>query len=111
MEQTDLMGELTPPHERRKAEGIDASILEAIKERKISYPAEIVGDTGINRQTVFDHVRMLARKGNIERVYLHQRVPELLKERLEELWSIGLKGAQIKRMSWYVVADGTKKGK
>ena len=112
MVEFDILGELTPPDERDKAAGVDASILEAVAERKISYPAEIVGDTGINRQTVFDHVRMLAKAGRLKRVILQRSVPVEMTERLSELWDLGLKGKMIKRMSWYVVVDhgGKKEG-
>jgi hypothetical protein len=106
----DILGELTPPKERFEAASVDASIIDAVQMRKISYPAEIVGDTGINRQTVFDHVRGLVRSGRLERVFLQRTVPDEMKERLTELWEMGLKGAMIKRMSWYrVVSDGKSK--
>lgn len=110
MSGVDVLAELTPPKERFEAASVDASILEAVEMRRISYPAEIVGDTGVNRQTVFDHVRKLVREGRLERVFLQRSVPDEMKDRLPELWEMGLKGQMIKRMSWYrVVADG--KGK
>lgn len=104
-----MLGELTPPKERFEAASVDASILEAVATRKISYPAEIVGDTGVNRQTVFDHVRMLERQGRLTRVFLHRSVPDEMKERLPELWELGLKGKMLKRMTWYVVVDHVAK--
>lgn len=97
----DIVGELTPPEDKRRIENVDNSILEAIEERGISYPAEIVGDTGISRQTVFDHLRHLCHDGKIERVMLRKHVPDDLKKRLQELWDIGMKGGMIKHMSWY----------
>jgi hypothetical protein len=108
MSADELLGELTPPGERFKSAGVDASILEAVELRKISYPAEIVGDTGVNRQTVFDHIRGLVKAGRLERVFLQRTVPEIMKNRLPELWEMGLKGAMIKRMSWYRVVDHGK---
>jgi len=112
MVEDDVLSELTPPKERFEAASVDASILEAVEMRKISYPAEIVGDTGVNRQTVFDHIRGLVRVGRLQRVFLQRSVPEEMKERLNELWEMGLKGAMIKRMSWYVVVkDGKGKKK
>jgi len=104
MVQSNLLEELTPPGEREELKNVDASIIEAVAERKISYPAEIVGDTGINRQTVFDHIRWLAKEGKLERVCMKQFVPDELKGRLQELWDCGLKGGMIKRMTWYKVA-------
>lgn len=98
-----------PPEEKRKEAGIDTSIIEAVRDRKISYPAEIVGDTGINRQTCFDHIRHLAKKGTLERVTMKMHVPDELKARLQELWDMGLKGGMIKRMSWYRVVKQEKK--
>lgn len=103
-----MLMELTPPGELVEKSSIDRSILDAVRQRKISYPAEIVGDTGINRQTVFDHVRMLERQGKLKRVLLHQFVPDEMKARLQELWDLGLKGKMIKRMSWYVVSSDGK---
>lgn len=111
MVEQSLLEELTPPGERHLKADVDASILEAIAERKISYPSEIVGDTGINRQTVYDHIRHLAKEGKLEKIFMRLYVPEELKERLQEFWDMGLKGNALKRMSWYRVTDGTKKEK
>jgi predicted ArsR family transcriptional regulator len=109
MAEMSILDELTPPEDRIKSVGVDKSILEAVAERKISYPAEIVGDTGINRQTVFDHVRQLVKAGKLERVYLHNSVPDVMKGRISELWEMGLKGAMIRRMSWYKLVDDDRK--
>lgn len=110
MVEKSILEELTPPGERHIKADVDASILEAVAERKISYPSEIVGDTGINRQTVYDHIRHLAKEGKLERIFMHKFVPEELKGRLHEFWDMGLKGNALKRMSWYRVKDG-KEGK
>ena len=111
MEQKNILGELTPPGERKAEKNIDKSILESIEDRKITYPAEVVGDTGINRQTVFDRLRYLSKEGKIERVALRRKVPDELKGRLEELWDLGLKGQMIRRMSWYKLNDLKEEGK
>lgn len=107
----DVLMELTPPGELVEKAGIDRSILESISMRKISYPAEIVGDTGINRQTVFDHLRFLERSGKVKRVLLARFVPDEMKERLPELWELGLKGKMIKRMTWYTLVNGDESKK
>jgi len=106
MKEQSLLEELTPPGERNIKANVDTSILDAIAERKISYPSEIVGDTGISRQTCYDHIRHLAKEGKLERIFMHRNVPEELTGRLEEFWSMGLKGNQLKRMSWYRVKEG-----
>ena len=102
---------LSPPEERIRKAGIDDAILEVVADRKISYPSEIIGDTGISRQAVYDHVRYLAKTGKLERVVMKKFVPDELKERLQELWDMGLMGGAIRRMSWYRVSkekDGEK---
>jgi predicted DNA-binding protein YlxM (UPF0122 family) len=110
MTEKNILDELTPPEEKREHGKIDASIIEVVKDRKISYPAEIAGDTGISRQTCFDHIRHLAKQGKLERVSMRMFVPDELKERLQELWDMGLKGGMIKRMSWYRIPDAKKVG-
>lgn len=108
MDEDKVLEELTPPLERGIKLNVDTSILEAVAERGISYPSEIVGDTGISRQTAYDHIRHLEKTGKLERIFMHKHVPDELKARLSELWDMGLKGNALKRMSWYRVKEGKK---
>jgi len=103
MIQANIVDELSPPKEYKADEGVEGAIVRAVMDRCISYPAEIVADTGLSRQTVFDKIRIMKNQGFLERVFLKQFVPDLLKSRLQELWDMGLKGNMIKRMSWYTV--------
>ena len=99
-----------PKKELIKKETVIDSIYTAIKEQKITYPAEIVGITGLNRQTVFDKLAYMTRRNMVEKIDVSTKrePPEKLKERLPELWGKGLKGEVIRRMSWYQINDGVK---
>jgi hypothetical protein len=92
---------MNPADERVKASRSDDSILLAIKEVGVAYPAEIVGMTGLSRQTVFDRLCYLKTQGVIERVILGHSPPDDMKARLPLLFEMGIKGALLKRMSWY----------
>jgi len=103
----------TYPSEELKArvereQGVDADerILKVIGEKGVSYPAEIVGLSGLSRQTVFDRLFRLKEEGRVRRVNTNVlSPPEKLKKRLPELWSLGLRGGQIRRMSWYELVE------
>lgn len=98
-----------PPEDQQRRLDTDERILEVFKDLKISYPAEIVGETGLSRVTVYDRLRFLRHQGKLERVKIGMSPPDELRRRLPELWEMGLKGSMIKRMSWYRVAEGKKK--
>jgi len=103
MDEKKLLEELIPPEERKKKWSTDRLILEAVAKKGISYPSEIVAITGYSRQTVLDHIRMLVYRGKLEKVMIHNRIPDELQKRLPELWEQGLKGGTLRRMSWYKV--------
>jgi predicted transcriptional regulator len=94
---------MNPVDDRVKATSSDNSILLAIKEVGIAYPAEIVGLTGLSRQTVFDRLCYLKAQGVIERVALGRSPDPDMAARLPRLFELGIKGAMLKRMSWYRV--------
>ena len=83
----------------------DELILKAIKEAGITYPAEIVGMTGLSRQTIFDRLCFLKTQGIIERVTLGREPPEKMKPRLTYLFEQGIKGKLLKRISWYQLVE------
>lgn len=99
------LDEWLPPEDRGKKQATDVLILRAIGELGIAYPAEIVGETGVNRQTVFDRLCRLRHEGLVEKVVLGREPPEVMKKRLPVLWEQGIKGNLLKRMSWYVVTE------
>jgi len=103
MDEEKILEELTPPEERKRFHNVNRCILEAVAKRGISYPSEIVGDTELSRQTVFDHIRILTNRGKLVRVSLKDGIPDDLRNRLLELWERGLKGGMLRRMSWYRV--------
>ena len=96
---------LLPPDERSKKADTDETILNAIREFGVSYPAEIVGETGLSRQTVFDRLCYLRRHGVIEKLDLRHGAPDVLKERLPDLWVQNIKGNRIRMMSFYVLKN------
>jgi len=83
----------------------DEEILRVIREFKISYPNEIVMHTGFSQQTVLSRLGYMKVQGILERVILGVRPPDDLKERLPFLFSQGLKGNTLRRMSWYRIVD------
>lgn len=100
----------TPPDERKEKLKTDEMILETIRELKITYPAEIVGMTGLSRQTIFDRLHYLRTHGKIERVILQRSPPADLEARLPQLWDLGLRSAMIKRMTWYRLSEVKEDG-
>lgn len=83
----------------------DEEILRVLREFKISYPNEIVMHTGFSQQTVLSRLGFMKIQGIVERVVLGMRCPDDLKERLPFLFSQGLKGNTLRRMSWYRIVD------
>lgn len=97
--------EWSPPADKPGKSSSDAEILRVIDEFKIAYPNEIVAHTGISQQTVLGRLGYLRNQGVIERVVLGLRPSDEFKARLPGLWDQGLKGATLKRMSWYRRVD------
>lgn len=102
-----------PPENNIKQEKAEELILLVIEEKKISYPAEIVGETGISRTLVFDKLAHMRKERKIEKINLYntKEPPEELMERRQELWDMGLKGGMLRRMSWYRIPKDKKEGK
>lgn len=99
-----------PPDERERHKKTDKMILFALEQKKITYPAEIVAETGLSRQTVFDRLAYMSKSGMVERVnVINHKPPKELTDRLNELWILGLKGNSIRRMSWYRLKEKEKK--
>lgn len=94
-----------PPGKSAGKKTTDDEILRVLKELKVSYPSEIVANTGISLQTILGRLGWLKTQGLIERVEIERWCPDDLKARLPKLWNLGLKGGTIKRMSWYRVVD------
>jgi len=92
-----------PPEDRIEEKNGRKLILECIKQKGITYPAEITMITGLSRQSVFDYLAKLSYSGEIKRLDIAtcRNPPRALKRRLPELWAMGLKGNALKRMSWY----------
>jgi len=94
------------PPEQSEQEDLKASeILEIIREKGCSYPAEICGETDISKDTVYRKLRFLTKQGVVERMSLEgsDKVPDWLRDRIPGLWSRGLKGDAIRRLTWYRV--------
>lgn len=94
-----------PPQEEEKADERVEWILDLIKEKGCSYPAEIGGELNISKDTLYRKLRFLEKEGIIKRMSLEgkEQVPDWLEPRIKELWARGIKGEGIRRISWYMV--------
>jgi len=97
----------SPPEDEDQVDLKAEEILEVIREKKCSFPSEICGETDISKETVYRKLRFMAKKGLIKRMSLEGKghVPDWLEPRISDLWSRGIKGDAIKRLSWYMVVD------
>jgi len=97
-----------PPEDQATQKNSKRLVIEAIKQKGITYPAEITMITGLSRQTVFDVLAKMTYSKEVKRLDIAtvREPPVLLKRRLPELWAQGLKGNAIKRMSWYMLQEG-----
>ena len=115
-EQKVLEGDpFLPPEERVEASepkrDSEKIILDCIKIRGASYPAEIVADSGLSKTTVYDSLALLLAKRKIRKLNTSgYRAPPELEKRLPELWAIGLKGNAIKRLSWFTINEEDNNG-
>jgi len=101
-----------PPEEEKADDTKSDMILDIIREKGISYPSEICGETDISKETVYRKLRFLEKQGAVERMLLNgsKFVPEWLQPRIKDLWERKIKGDAIRRISWYrVVGDGKSK--
>ena len=95
----------SPPEKKEAVDERVGLILDLIKQRGCSYPAEICGELDISKDTVYRKCRFLERQGVIKRMSLAgiEHVPGWLKPRINELWARGIKGEKIRRITWYVL--------
>jgi len=109
MKDLELEVGLSPPEEQKADDEKTNLVLEFITEKGIAYPAEISGFLDIPKDTCYRKLRFLEGQGKIERLTLEGKmhVPDWLQPRLKELWSRGIKGNAIRRISWYTL---TKEG-
>lgn len=101
----EMNGDWTlPPEDRILKQKTEELILEVIKDKKISYPAEICGETGLSRTTVFDKLSYMKTQGKLLKINLtNMKPPKELLDRRASLWTDGIKGDMIRRMSWYMI--------
>lgn len=101
-----------PPEEKEQMDLKAEEILEVVKNLGCSYPSEICGETDISKETVYRKLRFMTKQGLVKRMSLEGKsaVPPWLEPRIDGLWSRGIKGDAIRRISWYmVVEDGKSK--
>lgn len=100
-----------PPVREDEADEKVDMILDLIKLKGCSYPAEIMGELDISKDTIYRKCRFLERNGIIKRMSLAgiERVPDWLQPRINELWARGIKGDKIRRMTWYKLVGAVKK--
>lgn len=99
-----------PPEEEEAEDEKFEMILDIIKEKGCSYPAEISGELNVSKDTVYRKLRFMEKKGRVKRMVIKSPdyVPEWLKPRITELWNRKIKGDAIRRISWYAIGDESK---
>ena len=100
----------SPPEKKEAVDDKMEVILDFLEDKKISYPSEICGELDISKETVYRKLRFLQKQGVVERLTISNQVraPDWLVPRLQDLWSRGIKGDAIKRMSWYRLSKAVK---
>lgn len=88
-------------------EEIEEQVDRIIRERGVSYPSEIARLTLNDASTIKKVLSAMQRKGEIKRLPTPpHRVPEVLKKRMSELWSRGIRGYEsFQRMNLVVPAN------
>jgi len=102
----------SPPEEEKADDTKADMILDVIRDKGVSFPSEICGETDISKETVYRKLRFMEKQGLVERMPLGgmKFVPEWLKPRMNDLWDRKITGDSIRRMTWYrVVKDGKSK--
>ena len=96
---------LRPPEEYEEEMNYESIILEFVKKKGCSYPAEIMRELGISKDTVYLKLFKLVKEDWLMKHNLYGTfmVPSWLKPRLQELWDDGKKGDSIRHMSWYTL--------
>lgn len=99
-----------PPEEKEADDETFEAILDVIKEKGCSYPAEISGELNKSKDTIYRKLRFMEKQGMIKRMSIKSPnfVPAWLKHRMTELWNRQIKGDAIRRISWYVLGSDGK---
>jgi len=105
-EQIELDG-FRPPEEYDTGMNYDSLIYDFVKKKGCSYPAEIMRELGISKDTLYTHLFQLVKKDwlvkhNLAGKYL---VPDWLRPRVKEMWSMNIKGDRIRGMAWYTLSN------
>lgn len=104
-EQEELSG-FRPPEDLDEGINHKIVIYELVKKKGCSYPAEIRRETGFSKDTLYAHLFQLVKEEQLVKhnLYGRTKVPSWLKPRIEELWSMNIKGDRITRMAWYTLS-------
>jgi len=96
---------LRPPSEYEADVNYESVIIEFVRKKGCSYPAEIMRELGISKDTVYLKLFKLVKEDWLMKHNLYGtfKVPSWLKPRLKELWNDGKKGDSIRHMSWYTL--------
>lgn len=108
-EQIELDG-FKPPEEYDTGMNYNSIIYDFVKKKGCSYPAEIMREVGISKDTLYAHLFELTKKEWLVKHNLAGMftVPAWLKPRVKEMWSMNIKGDRIKGMAWYTVFDAVE---
>lgn len=111
MKEDKLEVGFSPPQDKNEADDRADAILELIREKGCSFPAEIMGELDISKDTIYRKCRYLEKQGLIKRMALFgvDKVPDWLQPRIKELWARGIKGDKIRYMTWYTVVKSASK--
>ena len=111
MKEDKLEVGFSPPQDKNEADDRADAILELIREKGCSFPAEIMGELDISKDTIYRKCRYLEKQGLIKRMSLWgiDKVPDWLQPRIKELWARGIKGDKIRYMTWYTVVKSASK--
>lgn len=86
-------------------------ILSFVLENKVTFPNEISSVTGIDYSTVTRNVALLLENKILTRVKVDPQVPDiLLSRRMEDFWSIGIKGFEEFHRRHLVTLDTEDRG-
>jgi len=96
-----------PPEDYDTGVNYDKVICDLVKKKGCSYPAEIMRETGICKDTMYVHLYQLTKEKWLEKHNLagRMRIPSWLKPRIKELWGMNIKGDRIKGMAWYTLPN------
>ncbi|MEA3222768.1 MAG: hypothetical protein U9P49_06345 [Thermodesulfobacteriota bacterium] len=95
-----------PPQEYDEGVNYNKIICDFVAKKGCSYPAEMMRELGIYKDTLYVHLAQLVRDNWLEKHSLGgmNKAPSWLKHRLQELWDMNIKGDRIKMMAWYTLS-------